>query len=158
MGCLLQNASVLPRAQTLPEKNAYNSAKSQSDSLQVELKEARDECNDCGINYENNRKTLLLNFARLLSEPRLDFEKESHHHSWAGSNPMFLGVVKIEETDLRVLNILKEPTELVIPIPTDSAITIDNDDENEALQTEAEYLTARLWTSVRPARGLHSKT
>jgi hypothetical protein len=105
----------------------------------MELNKARDECNDHGFYYESNRKTLLLKFAKLLSEPRLDFEVALQYHSWAGHNPILLGVVKIEESDIRVLNILKEPTELVILIPMDSAVTIDNNYESKALQTGAEY-------------------
>jgi SNF2 family DNA or RNA helicase len=123
----------------LPETRAYESAKSRYDSLKLELNEARDEYNDRGFHDESDRKNLLLKFAKLLYEPRLDFEAASQYLSRAGCNPVFLGVVKIDEPDVRVLNILKEPTELLIPILTDSSITIDDDDDNEAVQPGAEY-------------------
>jgi hypothetical protein len=89
---------------TLPEKRGYESEKNRYDSLEMELNEARDECNDRGFHYESDRKTLLLKFAKLLSEPRLDFEAASQYHSRAGHNPMLLSVVKIEESDICVLN------------------------------------------------------
>jgi hypothetical protein len=124
---------------SLPQKRAYESAKSRHDSLQLELTEARNEENERGFHENTDRKNLLLKFAKLLSEPRLTFETSPQYLSRAGRNPLFLGIVKIEEPDVRVLNILKEPTELLIPIPVDSVIAIDENDDNNIIRAGAEY-------------------
>ena len=153
---------------SLPQKRAYENAKSRLDSLNLELIEARNEYNDRGFHENADRKNLLLKFAKLLSEPRLTFETSPQYLSRAGRNPLFLGIVKIEEPGVRVLNILKEPTELIIPIPVDS---IDKNDDNNIIRTGAEYYlfgTAELFCperndctpmdSVQLAQGLHSVT
>lgn len=99
---------------------------------------------------EEDRRNLLLDFAKLLSEPQLDFEGKKLYQSRVGGEPLFLGVVKIEEPDVRVLNILKEPTELVLSIPVNSMITIDV--EVEQIESGAEYYlfgTDELFCSKR---------
>lgn len=137
---------------SLPQKRAYENAKSRLDSLNLELIEARNEYNDQGFHENTDRKNLLLKFAKLLSEPRLTFETSPQYLSRAGRNPLFLGIVKIEEPGVRVLNILKEPTELLIPIPVDSVIAIDENDDNNIIRTGAEYYlfgTAELFCPER---------
>ena len=134
---------------SLPQKRAYESAKSQLDSLNLELIEARNEENERVFHENTDRKNLLLKFAKLLSEPRLTFERSPQYATRAGRNSLFLGMVKIEEPGVRVLNILKEPTELIIPIPVDS---IDKNDDNNIIRTGAEYYlfgTAELFCPER---------
>ena len=114
---------------------AYENAKNRNDELKIELDEAWfDEKHRVGMD-EEDRMNLLFEFAKHLSEPKLDF---------------FLGVVKIDEEpdDIRTLNILREPAELVISIPVDSIITIDE----EPIQIGAEYylfVTAELFCPER---------
>ena len=137
---------------SLPQKRAYENAKSRLDSLNLKLIEERNEYNDRWFHENTDRKNLLLKFAKLLSEPRLTFETSPQYLSRAGRNPLFLGIVKIEEPGVRVLNILKEPTELLIPIPVDSLIAIDENDDNNIIRTGAEYYlfgTAELFCPER---------
>lgn len=63
-----------------------------------------------------------------MSEPQLEFELKRDYQDREGFKTIFLGVVKIEEADIRVLNMLKEPTELVVSIPAHCA-----EDEVEVL-------------------------
>ena len=81
----------------LPEKVAYENAKSRHDELKLELDEATfDEKHRMGMD-EEDRMNLLFEFAKLLSEPKLDFETQKQYLSRAGRDPFFLGVVKIKE-------------------------------------------------------------
>ena len=129
---------------------AYENAKNRHDELKIELDEATfDEKHRVGMD-EEDRTNLLFKFAKLLSEPKLDFEMKKQYLSRAGRDPFFLGVVKIEEEsdDIRVLNILREPAELVISIPVDSIIAIDD----EPIQIGVEYYlfgTAELFCPER---------
>mmetsp|Transcript_32798 Transcript_32798/g.68981 ORF Transcript_32798/g.68981 Transcript_32798/m.68981 type:complete len:1630 (-) Transcript_32798:512-5401(-) len=110
-----------------PEKAALKEAKNQLASVKEDLNQAkRDEKDRPGMDDED-RRNLLLDFAKLLSEPKLVFELQKNYQSRVGCDPLFLGVVKVEEPDVRVLNILKEPTELVLSIPVSPMITIDVD-------------------------------
>ena len=83
---------------------AYENAKNRHDELKIELDEATfDEKHRVGMD-EEDRTNLLFKFAKLLSEPKLDFEMKKQYLSRAGRDPFFLGVVKIEEEsdDIRV--------------------------------------------------------
>ena len=92
---------------------AYENAKNRNDELKIELDEAWfDEKHRVGMD-EEDRMNLLFEFAKHLSEPKLDFETQKQYLSRAGRDPFFLGVVKIDEEpdDIRTLNILREPAE-----------------------------------------------
>ena len=110
----------------LPEKAAYENAKNALESLKEDLKQAQVEEKERPGMDEDDRRNLLLDFAKLLNEPQLDFESQKAYKDRSGCDPLFLGIVKLEDPDVRVLNLLKEPTELVLSIPVnDSMITID---------------------------------
>jgi len=109
-----------------PERAAYDNAKARLTELKDELKQAQSEEKERPDLDEEDKRSLLLGFAKLLSEPKLDFEGQKNYQSRVVCDPMFLGVVKLEDADVRVLNILSEPTELVLAIPVDnSTISID---------------------------------
>lgn len=98
--------------------------------------------------YEQDRRDILLNFAKLLSEPKLDFEAAKQYQARAGCDPLFMGIIKTQEADVRVLNMLKEPTELVLAISVNSTIAIDV----EPIESGVEYYlfgTAELFCSKR---------
>jgi len=109
----------------MPEKAAYENAKARLAELKDELKQAQSEEKERPDLDEEDKRTLLTKFAKLLSEPKLDFEGQKNYQSRVGCDPMFLGVVKLEDADVRVLNILSEPNELVLAIPVESTISID---------------------------------
>jgi hypothetical protein len=138
----------------LPERVAYENMKSRIHSLKSELSEATDEEKSREGMDKEDMQTLLLKFAKLLSEPKLGFEAQKQYQYRVGRDTLFLGVVKIEEPDIRILNILKEPKELVISIPVDSVITIDDDDGDidKPLHIGGEYYlfgTAELFCPER---------
>jgi len=132
----------------LREKAEYENAKNQLDKLTQDLAQAKkDEKDRPAMDYED-KKQVMLEFAQLLSDPKLDFETKKNFQSRMGRDPLFLGVVKLEQPDIRVLNILREPTELVIALPVHSMITIDT----EQVESGAEYYifgTAELFSSER---------
>ena len=78
----------------------------------------------------------MLDFAKLLGGPRLANETMAQYRSRIGCDPLFLGVVKIEEPDIRSLNVLREPTELVIRIPVNGT---DNTGEHEHIKCGEDY-------------------
>ncbi|KAL7534170.1 hypothetical protein ACHAXR_005696, partial [Thalassiosira sp. AJA248-18] len=109
-----------------PEKVAYSNVKNQLASLKEDFNQALADEKDRPAADEEDRRNLLLEFVKLLSEPKLDFETQKSYQSRVGCDPVFLGVVKVEDPDVRVLNILREPTELVLSIPVvNSGIAID---------------------------------
>ena len=73
----------------------------------------------------------------------------TQYRSRQGHAPLFIGMAKVEDAnDKRVLNILQEPTELVLLIPVSSTITIDV----EPIEIGAEYFvygTSELFSSDR---------
>ena len=111
----------------LPEKNNLQNAKNRLATLEEDLKEVTEEEKERPRSNENDKRELLLGFAKLLSEPQLPFELKSQHNSRKDFKTMFLGVVNLEDSDVRVLNLLKEPTELVLTIPVDANVSIDDD-------------------------------
>ncbi|KAL9179984.1 hypothetical protein ACHAXT_007954 [Thalassiosira profunda] len=135
--------------ESLPEKAVHEAAKQRLASLKEDLAQARDEENERPSLDRQDEQGLLLRFAQLLSEPKLEFEKEKAYQNRGGCAPSFLGVVKVEDADIRTLNILKEPTELVLAIPaSSSAIAIDV----EPIESGEEYYlfgTAELFSRTR---------
>lgn len=109
----------------LPEKLAHENAKERLSTLEDDFRQASSEEKERPVLDEIDRKNLLLDFAKLLSEPKLEFETAKQFQSRIGSDPLYMGVIKTEEADVRVLNILKEPTELILSIPVSSTISID---------------------------------
>ena len=122
----------------VPEKAMLQNAKGRLATLKEDLNQAIGEDKERPRSDEDDRRQLLLGFANLLSEPKLDFELVKQYSIRKDFKAMFLGVVKLEEADIRVINLLKEPTELVLTIPVDAVVCIDLEEhENEA--TGAEY-------------------
>ena len=111
----------------LPEKNILQNAENRLASLKEDLKVISQEEKERPRSDENEQRQLLLGFARLLSEPQLDFELKSQYNSRKDCKVMFLGVVTLGDSDVRALNLLKEPTELVLTIPVDSNVFIHDD-------------------------------
>ena len=85
--------------------------------LMEDLEEANRDENGRPAMETEDRKQLLLNFAALLCEPKKSFETRAQYLSRMECPPVFLGIVKMEDADIRVLNVLKEPTQLVLSIP-----------------------------------------
>ena len=64
--------------------------------------------------------------------------KTKQYQSRVGCDPLFLGIVKVEEPDVRGLNILRELTESVLSIPVNS--TLVNDAESGSVGRSTIYL------------------
>lgn len=90
-------------------------------SLKGELEELVEEEKARPQMESEDKDNLLLAYAKLLSEPRLSFETNASFNSRYGFSPVFMGVVTLEAPDIQALNVLREPTELVIAIPVDPA-------------------------------------
>ena len=137
----------------LPEFVEKNAANEKVASLQQELKTSEANEKDMTVVNEDERRSLLLNFATLLSEPRLDFETAKSYGVRKGLSPLFLGVVKPRDShDVQVLNILKEPTELIIIVPINESINEDDDINAGAIESGVEYYlwgTTELFSSDR---------
>ena len=145
---------MLSRAQCIAGESGIREYEKSNSFTEIELSEAIDKEKSCKGMDKEDMQTLLLKFAKLLSEPKLGFEAQKQYQYRVGRDTLFLGVVKIEEPDIRILNILKEPKELVISIPVDSVITIDDDDGDidKPLHVGGEYYlfdTAKLFCPER---------
>ena len=123
----------------LPECVDKNAAKEKVTSLEEELESAEENERERPGMDQDDRRSLLLSFATLLSEPQLNFETAKEYGARMGQGPLFLGVVKTRDSsDVQVLNILKEPTELVIIVPVNPSV----DGDVTAVETGLEYY---LW-------------
>lgn len=104
-----------------PEFMALKDVKHQVAVMKRELDQLKAEEKQRHRMEREDRKQVQLNFAKLLSEPKMSFETNAQYRSRKECEPVFMGVVKIEDDDdVRVLNILREPTELVISIPVNA--------------------------------------
>ncbi|KAL7541871.1 hypothetical protein ACHAXR_011300 [Thalassiosira sp. AJA248-18] len=133
----------------MPEKVTLQNAKDELSSLKQELQQAEKDEKERPTCDEDDRKQLLLGFAKLLSEPQLDFELKKEYQAREGFKTMFLGVVKLEEADCLVLNLLSEPTELVLSIPVEDVVSIDVDQKNEVGLEYYLFGTAELFNTER---------
>ena len=127
----------------LPQYRAKNAAAKKLDSLKQELNSLEVEERMMPSVNEDDRRSLLLNFATLAREPRLNFETKKDYASRVGEDALFLGVLKTRDSsDVQTLNILKEPTELLIIMPV-----ISSNDDADAMDIEigVEYF---LWGSA----------
>ena len=71
----------------------------------------------------------------LLSKPRCAWELKKTYFQRASSNPIFLGVVRLrDDADIRMLNLLKEPTELVLSILVEDSMDIDVEQNEVGLE------------------------
>ena len=73
---------------------------------------------------------------------------QKNYQARVGCDPLFLGIVKLEDEDVRVINILSEPSEFVLAIPSNNSISIDV----EPIESGTEYYlfgTAELFCSER---------
>ncbi|KAL7550676.1 hypothetical protein ACHAWF_013896 [Thalassiosira exigua] len=132
----------------LIEKAVLRAATDKLSSLREELAEANQEERERPSSEEEDKRALLLGYADLLSEPRLDFELKRDYDARYGFQTMYLGIVKLEDADVRVLNIMKEPTEFVLSIPVDDEASADAGQ----IEVGAEYYlfgTAALFSSDR---------
>lgn len=138
----------------LPECMEKNAAKERVTALQQELKLSEANEKDMSAVNEDERRSLLLNFATLLSEPRLDFETAKSYGVRKEESPLFLGVVKPRDShDVQVLNVLKEPTELIIIVPMNESMNEEDEDtDTRAIESGVEYFlwgTMELFSSDR---------
>jgi len=67
---------------------------------------------------DEERKMFLSEFATIEGAGILDFETIKQCTVRLGEIPIFLGVIQVEEPDVQILNMLVEPTELIMVVPT----------------------------------------
>lgn len=154
----------------LPQSEEKNDAKERVASLQEELESSEASERERPAMDEDDRRNLMLSFATLLSEPQLDFEKPKEYEARKGRNPLFLGVVKTQDhSDVQVLNLLKEPTELVVIVPVGSVASASYGDVDvRTIEVGVEYylfgsielfrviaMTVSQWTLVQPQFAVH---
>ena len=100
-----------------------------------ELRQAAEDAKHRPTLDEEDKRQLLLSFVKLLSKPRYTWEMKKTYVQRASFNPIFLGVVRLrDDADIRVLNLLKEPTELVLSIPVEDVMAIDVEQNEVGLE------------------------
>ena len=126
-----------------------DSTKRRLSALRQEFKQAKEEEKERPKIDEEDTRQMLLGFAKLLAEPRLEFELIKEYQARLNKEPVFLGVVKARDQDVMALTVLREPTELLISIPVSSSvISIDV----ESIEGGKEYYlfgTSELFCSQR---------
>jgi len=138
----------------LPQCLEKNVAKERVASLQEELESSEANERERPAMDEDDRRSLMLSFATLLSEPQLNFEKTKEYEARLEQSPLFLGVVKTQDSsDVQVLNLLKEPTELVVIVPVSPSVRAGcEDDDVRTIEIGVEYYlwgAAELFSSDR---------
>lgn len=98
--------------------NAYKRLEKRFKDAQNAYKQAKDEEKNRPYFDEEERKMFLLEFATIEGAGKLDFETTKQYTVRLGEISIFLGVIQVEEADVRVLNMLVEPTELIMIVPT----------------------------------------
>lgn len=105
------------------EENENQLTKLKSDTEQV-----KEESKNYPRMFEAEERQLLLHFATLLGEGQLGFETKKHYIARRQDEPLYLGVVQLQDPDVQVLNMLQEPTELVLAVPVQKPVmTMDMD-------------------------------
>jgi hypothetical protein len=96
-------------------------AKQDLDAVEEPLQEARSEDDGWFGGCEEERRQVLLRFAPLLQDLKFEFEsKRDYEDRSMGTQPGLLGfVTPQDELDVQTLQLLCEPIELILPIPTD---------------------------------------
>ena len=87
---------------------------------------------------KENKKVVLVEISSMLGEPKHDFETKSSFKN-RETKPLFIGVYKPEnERDVQILNILREPIEVVVAIPMDDSEECP-DTLRESISVHQEY-------------------
>ena len=111
----------------LDEERHLMDAKKRLSTLTDELSELQNEQLSQTEQAEADRRRIETNFAKLLSSPQLDWEKKKEYENRQGCAPLFLGVVIVQDADeVRLLNVLKEPVELIVTIPINHSAESDS--------------------------------
>ena len=138
---------------SLSECIQRNAAKERLVSLNEDLESSEANERERSAMEEDDRRSLQLSFATLLSEPQLDFETAKAYGDRRGRGPLLLGVVEIRDSsDVQVLNILKEPAELIIVVPVNPFMSDEEDLCVRTIEIGVEYYlwgTAELFSSDR---------
>ena len=107
------------------EREPLRCAENGLEELENKLREAEAE-EDKRLRFdEKENRSFLLEFARLEGGERLDFESIKHCSARLEDVPVFLGVVKVEYSDIQILNMLREPIELVLMVPVSQLERMD---------------------------------
>lgn len=102
----------------LNEARCLKNAEKKLSSLTDDLNELRNERHSQTEQDQVDRRRIEVNFAKLLSSPQLDWEKKKEYENRRGCAPLFLGAVIVQNADeVRLLNVLTEPVELIVTIP-----------------------------------------
>jgi hypothetical protein len=104
-------------------REPFTRVENELEACREELAQSQKEDKDRYRTDEEERQTLVLEFASLLSDPQYEFETNKMFQN-REPQPAFLGVCKLEdELDVQVLHMLREPTELILAIPMEEQET-----------------------------------
>lgn len=136
------------------EARERDRCKEKVERVSMDIQEAQNEINASPKSFSDEEKQLRLYFATLLGEwYNADIETLRQYGARKDRRAIYLGTVKIvDEVDIQTLYMLKEPNELVIPIPTRVGFVHDLDTfETGGLHDGNYYLygTADLFSAER---------
>ena len=89
------------------------------DAKQELVNKAEEELGQHDKYCTEKKNEILLGYAALQGECKLPFESKKYFKKRENDGPLFLGLVTLTENDIVYINLLTEPTELVLVIPTD---------------------------------------